>query len=50
MWRRGQAAVEKKWVHVVNIWIKNKLSPLVMGALADILFKYRQIKGGIIGV
>lgn len=32
---------KEKWVHVVNIRFKNKLSPHVMGALAEILFKYR---------
>lgn len=38
--------MEKKGVHVVNIWFKNKSSPYVMGALAEILFKYSQMKGG----
>ncbi len=33
--------MEKKWVHVVNIWFKNKLSPPVMGALAEIVFNNR---------
>lgn len=38
-WRRGQTVLEIKWVHVVNIWFKNELSPLVMGALAELLLK-----------
>lgn len=36
-WRRGYTAVENKWVHVVNIWFKNKLSPLVIVVLPKIL-------------
>lgn len=32
---------ERKWVHVVNISFKDKLSPPVTGALAEILYKYR---------
>lgn len=45
-WRRGQTAAEKIRVHVVNIWFRNKLSPVVTGALAEILFKYRWMKKG----
>lgn len=39
-----------RWVQVVNIWFKNKSSPNVFCALAEILFEYREMKWGRIGV
>lgn len=50
MVEEGTDRWERNGFVLLNIWFKNKSSPRVMGALAEILFKYSEMKWGRICV